>query len=60
MEIRGYFAIGIALGVGVGLSSDNLGLWLPVGVALGFAFEALIGMRERDRADTPDADDPKP
>ena len=32
-------AIGIALGLMVGLATDNIALWLCVGVALGAAYE---------------------
>lgn len=30
-----FFCIGIGLGVAVGVSTGNLGLWLPIGVAIG-------------------------
>ena len=32
-------AIGIALGLMVGLATDNIALWLCIGVALGAAYE---------------------
>ena len=28
-------AIGIAIGTALGVATDNLGLWLPVGIAIG-------------------------
>ena len=35
------FWLGISIMVGsiVGALTDNIGIWLPVGVAIGFAFE---------------------
>ena len=32
-------AIGIALGLMVGLATDNIALWLCIGVAIGAAYE---------------------
>ncbi len=30
-----YLAIGIAIGTAIGVANDNLGLWLPIGIAIG-------------------------
>lgn len=38
-------AIGICLGVAVGLATDDLGLWLPVGVAIGAGLGAALRRR---------------
>jgi F0F1-type ATP synthase assembly protein I len=42
--------IGIALGVLVGMATDNLPLWIVVGIALGGAVDAGVS-RSRTRRD---------
>ncbi len=32
-----YLALGIILGCAVGVATKNIGVWLPVGIALGIA-----------------------
>lgn len=32
--------VGLALGAAIGISTDNFGLWIAIGVALGAAFES--------------------
>jgi hypothetical protein len=34
------FAVGIAIGAGMGVATGNFGVWLALGVAIGFALAA--------------------
>jgi hypothetical protein len=45
-------AIGIAVGLGLGLLTDDVGLWLPVGVALGIT--GAFASRRRSGGGTED------
>ena len=49
--------IGTSIGVAIGASTDNLGLWLPLGISLGICFGSLLDARNRKRTkDTPPED----
>lgn len=39
--------VGLAIGAVIGLATDNIGLWLPVGVALGAGLGAAMARRGR-------------
>ena len=36
------FFLGIAIGLGVGLVRDNLLIWMPVGISLGFSLGIIF------------------
>ena len=42
-------AIGIALGLMVGLATDNIALWLCIGVALGASYEGYNKKKNKDK-----------
>jgi hypothetical protein len=42
-----WFTIGIAGGVAVGLMTDNLGLWLPLGVVFALLGPAMFPKKEK-------------
>ncbi len=39
---------GIVLFTGVGLATGNVGLWLPVGIAIGMAWQGFVRMGEEN------------
>lgn len=48
-----WFVIGLALGVAFGIIFDNLGLWLPIGVAIGLAGPALKRRMNKNNPNEP-------
>lgn len=36
-------AIGLAMGVAIGVSTDNLGMWMAIGIAIGAGIDASYG-----------------
>ena len=47
----GYICLGLALGVAIGSGTENLGLWLPLGLLFGW----MLGRwKKRKRAGNPD------
>lgn len=40
-------AIGIAMGTLVGVLTNNIGLWLPIGVAIGAGISLTSGQKEK-------------
>lgn len=52
--------IGTSLGVAIGASTDNLGLWLPLGISLGICFGSLLDARNRKRTKDTQQEDTQP
>lgn len=48
----GYIGLGLALGLAIGAGTDNLGLWLPLGLLFGW----MLGCRKK-RKGAGDPDD---
>lgn len=53
-----WLGVGIALGVAVGISTDNLGLWIAIGLVIGLAAglsaESLARKRRSEKHDRGD------
>lgn len=47
-------AIGMLMGVAVGASTDNLGMWMAIGIAIGAGLEGtfLTGSEKEDKTDS--------
>ena len=43
--------LGVAAGVAVGVLSDNIDLWMPVGLVAGFFLGILFGQKKKDGND---------
>lgn len=41
-------AIGLAIGTAIGVATDNFGLWLSLGVVMGFAIGNMRNQKEND------------
>lgn len=42
-----FFVLGIAIGTALGVSTDNLAIWVAVGAGLGVAIDAILVSRNR-------------
>ncbi len=54
--MSGGIALGMGLGVALGVALDNIGLWLPVGAALGISLGAVFSANV-SKEDTDDESD---
>jgi hypothetical protein len=41
-------SLGLLLGVAIGVARDNIGFWLPVGVAMGMGLGGLFSHKKED------------
>jgi hypothetical protein len=41
-------ALGIAIGAAIGVATDNIGLWLAIGVALGAGMESRFNRQKEE------------
>ncbi|MFT4834579.1 MAG: hypothetical protein ACI83W_000025 [Marinoscillum sp.] len=43
-----FFILGIAIGTALGVSTENLAIWIGVGAGLGVAIDAVLTRRNSD------------